>query len=89
MINAPVSVTMRYNLAAVVALFVVAANATALTERQVSVAQPASCLTVSGPLIGTTDVLTCSAGTTCTATTTETTAFLGQELTFTVGVSSC
>lgn len=76
---------MRFAVAAAILAVVATAGAKALTKRQVAVSNPASCLTATAPIVGTMDLITCSTGT-CTSTETTTETFLGEDVTFAIGV---
>ena len=78
--------TMRFAVVATFLAVIASAGATVLVERQVGASNPNACLTITSPLTGTRELITCSVGT-CTPTGTTTEALLGQTITFTVGVS--
>ena len=86
MSTSSLAITMRFSVAAILTAIAACASAKALVGRQAGVANPASCLTATTPVLGTVDLITCSVGT-CTATDTTTESFLGEAVTFTVGVS--
>ena len=62
---------MRFSIAAVIAAVVITANAAAIAERKEAVANPLACVSLGLSGLGTLDLLTCSAPTTCSVAITE------------------
>ena len=86
MSTSSLAITMHFSVAAILTAIAACASAKALVGRQAGVTDPATCLTATAPVLGTLDIITCSAGT-CTTTATATQTILGEAVTFSVGVS--